>query len=91
MVESNEYKQKSAQHIYTYYNTVGKHRIEYREKVKVPVEKAVKWFDAQNGKETQLILKKMLELSEGQDSYDIKLQPNRPSLHGKRPVRISCP
>lgn len=74
MVESDEYKQKTAQHIYTYYNTDGKHSIAYNEKVKVSAEKAVKWLAAQNGKETLLILKKMLDLSNGQDSCDIKLQ-----------------
>lgn len=76
MVESDEYKQKTAQHIYTYYNTDGKHSIAYNEKVKVSAEKAVKWLAAQNGKETLLILKKMLDLSNGQDSCDIKLHGN---------------
>lgn len=69
-----EYKEMAARHIYAYHNTAGKRSISRSEKVKVSAEEATKWLDAQYGKEALLILKKILEISDGKDSCDIKLQ-----------------
>lgn len=40
----------------------------------VSVEDATKWLQSHDGEETLLILKKILEIAEGKDSYEIKLQ-----------------
>lgn len=71
-----EYKEMATRHIYAYHNTAGKRSISRSEKVKVSAEEATKWLDAQYGKEALLILKKILEISDGKDSCDIKLHGN---------------
>lgn len=76
MEKTVEYNETAAQHIYTYYNTSRKGNIERYEKVKVSVEEATKWLQSHDGEETLLILKKILEIAEGKDSYEIKLQNN---------------
>ena len=76
MEKTVEYNETAAQHIYTYHNTSRKGNIERYEKVKVSVEEATKWLQSHDGEETLLILKKILEIAEGKDSYEIKLQNN---------------
>lgn len=74
MKKTAEYNETAARHIYTYHNTSGRINITQNEEMDVSVEHATKWLQSHDGEETLLILKKILEIAEGKDSYEIKLQ-----------------
>ena len=76
MEKTVEYNETAAQHIYIYHNTAGKRSIAHDEKVKISVKEAMEWLDSQNENEVLLILKKVLEIAEGKDSCEIRLQHN---------------
>lgn len=74
MKKTAEYNETAARHIYTYHNTSGRINITQNEKMDVSVVDATKWLQSHDGEEALLILKKILEIAEGKDSYEIKLQ-----------------
>ena len=76
MKSENDDKKIVAQHIYTYYHNKRKKAVMRNEKVTVTTKDAEEWLSKIDGKESITILKKALELANGQDSVPIVIDNN---------------
>ena len=76
MKSENDDKEIVAQHIYTYYHNKRKKAIMRNEKMAVTSQDAEEWLSKIDGKESITILKKALELANGQDSVPIAIDSN---------------
>lgn len=76
MKSENDDKKIVAQHIYTYYHNKRKKAVMRNEKVTVTTKDAEEWLFKIDGKESITILKKALELANGQDSVPIVIDNN---------------
>lgn len=73
-VTQEEYKKESTKDIYDYYIRTQKRKNEYESKIAVSEEIRSNWFNSINGKETDVILAKILEKSNGIDGTTIQLE-----------------
>lgn len=76
MKSENDDKEIVVQHIYTYYHNKRKKAIMRNEKMAVTSKDAEEWLSKIDGKESITILKKALELANGQDSVPITIDSN---------------
>ena len=76
MKSENDDKKIVAHHIYTYYHNKRKKAIMRNEKMAVTSQDAEEWLSKIDGKESITILKKALELANGQDSVPITIDSN---------------
>lgn len=76
MKSENDDKKIVAQHIYTYYHNKRKKAVMRNEKVTVTTKDTEEWLSKIDGKESITILKKALELANGQDSVPIAIDSN---------------
>ena len=75
-VTQEKYKKESDDDIYDYYIRTQKRKNEYESKITVSEETRSNWFNNINGKETDVILAKILEKSNGIDGTAIQLEDN---------------